>query len=635
MMPAAKHFDIVLGVDVHLVVTPPAPPLPIPHPFIGMVFDPSDFIPMLGATVWVNGFPRAQAGTSGKNSPAHIPLGAKFVMPSIANEGEVYMGSATVLVEEEPFSYMALPVLSCNDVGMPTPLRPKKKAKKSLFLPTSVVLPIPIGQAVLVGGPPTISLSALAFKAGMGVAKGLGKGIKGLAAKVRKYQQNSQAWKKLSNKIHDLAEKAFKRLPENVRNRVHRAICAVTGHPVDIATGKVFTEHVDFELPGPLPLRWERVWYSVSGYQGPLGHGWHHLYDLHVREEAATGTLVLRTADGRNAVFPALEPGADATIRQERLTLRRDAQGYVLHGADRLAYRFGPAERGDPRLHLLRSIADPAGHRISFDYNPQGHLALITDSAGRQLPVQCDAVGRILAIRAPHPDRPGETFPLVGYAYDGTGNLAEVRDALDQPFRYRYAGHLLVQETNRNGLSFYFEYDGTDTHARCLRTWGDGGIYDHKLTYFPGAGYTVVENSLGHRSVYHYNEDGLVYRTVGPLGHETHTGYDDACRVVRETDERGQTTFYAYDERGNRTALTKPDGSTLALEYDDHNQLAGLTNETGARWQWTLRRSGQPLSPGGPAGPRDRVPVRRRATGPKYDALGGTTALGYDATRQR
>jgi hypothetical protein len=30
---------------------------------------------------------------------------------------------------------------------------------------------------------------------------------------------------------------------------------------------------------------------------------------------------------------------------------------------------------------------------------------------------------------------------------------------------------------NRNGLSFYFEYDGNDDQARCVRTWGDDGIY--------------------------------------------------------------------------------------------------------------------------------------------------------------
>ena len=48
--------------------------------------------------------------------------------------------------------------------------------------------------------------------------------------------------------------------------------------------------------------------------------------------------------------------------------------------------------------------------------------------------------------------------------------------------RYEYRGHLLAREVNRNGLAFYFEYDGKDESARCVHTWGDGGIYDHKLT---------------------------------------------------------------------------------------------------------------------------------------------------------
>ena len=43
--------------------------------------------------------------------------------------------------------------------------------------------------------------------------------------------------------------------------------------------------------------------------------------------------------------------------------------------------------------------------------------------------------------------------------------------------KYAYAGRLLVQETDRNGLSFYWGYDGRSSHARCIRTCGDGGIY--------------------------------------------------------------------------------------------------------------------------------------------------------------
>ena len=48
----------------------------------------------------------------------------------------------------------------------------------------------------------------------------------------------------------------------------------VTGHPVDVASGTFFTDEEDCWLDGPVPLSWERTWYSRSDYRGPLGNGW-------------------------------------------------------------------------------------------------------------------------------------------------------------------------------------------------------------------------------------------------------------------------------------------------------------------------------------------------------------------------
>ena len=157
MMLAAKQYDIVMGVDIHIIQPPgPVPPLPIPHPFIGIVFDPMDFIPIVGATVMVNGIPRAQAGTAAKNLPPHIPIGGVFVKPP-ANEGEMFMGSSTVLVEDEPFTFMTCPVLTCHDIGMIPPPRPKKKGgTKTMVLPTSMVLPIPAGPNRLSSNSPSV-----------------------------------------------------------------------------------------------------------------------------------------------------------------------------------------------------------------------------------------------------------------------------------------------------------------------------------------------------------------------------------------------------------------------------------------------------------------------------------------------
>lgn len=73
-MLAVKHLDPVLGVDIHFIITPPGAVVPIPHPHIGIVFDPFDYLPLIGATVKVNGLPRAQAGTGGRTLPPHFPI---------------------------------------------------------------------------------------------------------------------------------------------------------------------------------------------------------------------------------------------------------------------------------------------------------------------------------------------------------------------------------------------------------------------------------------------------------------------------------------------------------------------------------------------------------------------------------
>ncbi|HEX5660708.1 MAG TPA: hypothetical protein VFX59_26125, partial [Polyangiales bacterium] len=79
MLPATKQFDLVLGIDVHVVVPPPpAVPFPMPTPFTGFFFDPMD---AFTATVRINGQPRASAGGSVIAMPPHIPIGGVFLKP--------------------------------------------------------------------------------------------------------------------------------------------------------------------------------------------------------------------------------------------------------------------------------------------------------------------------------------------------------------------------------------------------------------------------------------------------------------------------------------------------------------------------------------------------------------------------
>jgi len=583
MMPAAKFFDPIMGVDVHMILpaVQPAPPVPIPHPFIGFFMDPMDLAPVIGATVFVNNQPRVQAGT-GSSIPSivmHFPIGGTFVKP-VGNEGEAFMGSATVLVEDEPFTYLGNPVLSCSCIGMPPPPRKKSKGAPGLMMPTSTVTPIPMGMPVLIGGPPTISMMGMAMKFGMA---GLGKGLGGL----KKMQKKSKMMKKVSDKIHKAANKVMDKLgiPPSVRNKVHKSICSVTGHPVDIATGKVFTDNIDFELPGPIPLQWERVYFSTSAYDGPIGYGWHHSYDMALYYEPSENMVMLRLGDGRITGFPMLENNTEHYNRQEKLTLSYSQNQYTLRTEDDLSYHFTVV--GNKRdVYSLTAITDRNGHRVQFHYDTNGHLIRIIDSAARILTIVNNAQGKIKEIYAPHPDYKDRQFKLLSYEYDYAGNLIKMSDAHEQSFTFKYMGHLMIQETNRVGLSFYFEYDGTDENARCLRTWGDEGIYDHKLEYYPDGMITIVENSLGAKTQHMYNDDGVVVEVTDAMGNVSKTLYNEHCEVVEEIDNLGASTKYEYDGRGNRTEVIQPDGTKVSFEYDSRDQLLSATDEIGSTTAW-------------------------------------------------
>ncbi len=77
-------------------------------------------------------------------------------------------------------------------------------------------------------------------------------------------------------------------------------------------------------------------------------------------------------------------------------------------------------------------------------------------------------------------------------------NLVAVYDAKDVPYRFAYSDRRLIQHTDRNGLSFYYEYDGPSSVGRCTHTWGDAGLYDYYFAFDGVQRCTTFVDSLGH-----------------------------------------------------------------------------------------------------------------------------------------
>ncbi|HVI43355.1 MAG TPA: DUF6531 domain-containing protein [Chitinophaga sp.] len=597
-MPAAKYFDLGIGIDFHDTVFPPAPLLPVPH--IGMIFDiigaimgaiasvvpppppppevpegeeppPQPFslantakmlVHMLSPSVKVHGQWIANAGATIQHLPAiitHLPF--PIVKPMASSE--MWMGSSTVLADGGPFSTQFHPALSCNLVGIPAPLRlSKPKTKMALMAPTSVLLVMTsAGKPVLVGGPPTIDLFQLMFKLGL-------KGVTKLAGKIMQ-------------KFIDKIKSRFPRLAAILQ----KMKCKMFGEPVDAATGRVIASNVDFELPGPIPLVWERNYYSDAEVPGPLGYNWHHRYNMSLYD-LGNGFFSIRLHDGRETVMPALAPGERYYNRTEQLWWYNDGKEYYLEDGARLEYRFN-SKRNSDSSYMLAEIRDEAGYRITFKYNGNGYPEEIIDSSHRRLLIDTDKNGRITCI---HTRNGATTIKLVQYAYDDNGNMISTTNALGVSKYFHYKGHLLVKLTNQSGMSFYWEYDGKGDDARCVRTWGDGGVLAYHARYEEGK--TITTNSLGHTTEYYYDNSKLIYKIIDGKGGVTLQTYNEHQELEVMVDPEGNTIKNFYNEQGQLTKHINGNGEAMLYFFDKDNRLTGMKSPSGMQLGWSYNEDG-------------------------------------------
>lgn len=567
MMPASKHGDPQMGVDIHLCIVPPSPsPVPLPTPHTSIVFDPFDYIPFLGATVTVCGMKRATAGTNA--TVIHIPPGFPFAPMLPDKDDELFMGSSTVVADGDPLSHISHPVLGCQVAGMISPPRLKKKNLNISLLPTTFNLAIPTN--VFVGGPPTISLMGLAMK---GLFSALGKFVKsGLFKRMR--------------------QALFKGLdPGFLKCVILRA------EPVNILTGEVSVEQEDFNLPGRIPIQWFRSYLSGNVHKGVCGYGWETPVDGRLEIDQSDGSVQMYFA-GMGPLFFEQLPASkseDAAVLEimDGARLTDCGSEFQIRTKQDKIYHFPKALTsntvdGKQKIALGR-ISDLCGNWLNFEYR-LGQPVAIVDSSNRRLVLSI--IGNLLRAVTLHDPATATDHTFVRYEYDAAGDLVSVIDALHKPYTFAYDAHHMVRHTDRNGLSFYYDYDKSNPEEwRVIHAWGDGGLYDYQFAYFDAINERRITDSLGNVSIVKLNEAGLPISEIDPLDGMTIYQYDEAGRTTAVIDPAGNKTAYDYDERGNLLKLTRPDGKCIETLFDATNKVVAITDPNGAQWQqqWDAR----------------------------------------------
>ncbi|MFJ1492359.1 DUF6531 domain-containing protein [Capnocytophaga canis] len=544
MLLVNNHFTLVLGIDIHFTTLPPYIPV---HPYIGMVLDPSDFIPFIGSTVNINGVPRGVSDTSGIIVPlVHIPLPSPpwLLAPIIGHESTNFFASQTVFADGSRLSPKGYMVMTCNDIGVPLSLQPgtKKpwKVVPTLFAPTSYSLPLVTGAPVNVGGPYVPDWGGMLKNMAMGL------GFGGLL----KYG------KTLFNKLLKKADGP---------KWLSRALCHAGFEPVNFINGAVVYDGIDFSLTGALPLEWKRSWYSDSSYQGLLGYGCHWQYDREIQYYDSDNTWGIRMEDGRVLGFPTLSFEDVYYLREEKLTIRYFGDCFQVYAHQtNLTYVFS---RWSPNYFKLTRIERNAVTSIELHYEGS-RLRQMVDSAGRKLHIDTDSKGRIISVVV---DVDGFTCKKVSYRYDKQGNMNAITDALGQTTTMTYdQSHRMITKTDRNGQSFYWEYD---TLGRCIHTWGDGGWQQGWLAYYPEKGYNQITDANGAVTTYFYDTNQLVHRIEDAMGGIRYFEYTPYMELYRQVDQDGNITGYTYNKDGFLTSITYPDGTQKHYTYDAQNRL--------------------------------------------------------------
>ncbi|MBO9730733.1 MAG: RHS repeat protein [Chitinophaga sp.] len=657
--PVAKHFDIVLGLDFHMLKVPwPFTPCPI-TPFVALIFDPMDYIHItlpaipvytpekgfeiarnvpMGGTVYFNGMHKGVAQGALWGMPSVPPFMGKFkglgkvvsklnllhsviphplfLLPKFfhPHEGQLSHGSKTVLSQGMYQSTWLCRAYSCQDIGkilMNNPI-----GGFYLNFLTAVMVVLPLGKPVLIGGPKEEQqlklsdlMNALFF---LGLVHGLKLSLKMLG--------------KLLTKVLAKIESRFPKF-DKFRAAVQPSICKYLGEPVDAASGHMTSYLEGFSLPGPIPFTWEANYYSDSHYNGPLGKNIYHSYDISLLVSEEDELVVMNDAAGRPIVFPLLERGNSFYNPKEKYELHRSETGeYYVSDKTGLQYHFNRPVYHDQGHGKLRSITNRNGFAIRFYYSPDGLLEKITDSSRRDIHFRYNEDRLITAVQVPHPelgDR-GILVEMVRYTYDNKNNLKEMYNAEGYYNAFQWEGRHIISRRFNDGTTFTFHYD---RHGRCTAALGPEGLYSYTFEYLEG--FTVATNSLAHKKTY-YHTGGIVSKIVNGYGATQLFTYDEADNQVAETNELGVATTYAFDEKGNMTSMQLPGLGTTEITYNQWQQPVTITLPNGGVWQYEYDDNGNLVQRTNPLGATTKFEYTDGLQSRIINPLGAVTHLQYN-----
>ncbi|HAW91787.1 MAG: type IV secretion protein Rhs [Rheinheimera sp.] len=374
------------------------------------------------------------------------------------------------------------------------------------------------------------------------------------------------------------------------------------GDPVSMCTGEEILELTDFELAGPLPMQWRRTYRSSQSHQNiGFGYGWRSNFNLHidsVSDEAGTTTLRLVNEEGRQLHFSRPEPGQTSYQLAEELALRAETDGsLVLLKPDNTHWIFVPAatdpapgndDQAGRKRWLLHQVMDSLGRYLQLYYNRQSRLSRIDYTRKKGIELHYNAAGllsRIEAVSLSEQGAKGTELLLAQYQYNDEKELIGATNSGDETEKYQYSQHLLTVRQRASGFCHYFSWQGNGPAARCVRNWGDNGIYDYRFSYDDSNHSASSIDGNGHCWQYFHNERNLLIKKVAPDGATWQYSWNKQGKKTSETLPDGSQTRFYYNENSQLVTLEQADAAITHFQYNELGQRSVIIDAEGRQWR--------------------------------------------------
>jgi RHS repeat-associated protein len=416
------------------------------------------------------------------------------------------------------------------------------------------------------------------------------------------------------------------------------------GSPVNPLLGaKVLfgPEDMDFALPGPLPLVWQRHYSSYVGPAGAapglLGSGWRLPFELHLvlgadqttlfdtknrtitfeplgsgeqRHAASEGFWLLRGGQTPVAADPMAQAAAawqeDPRWDHVPLSWKSDPHYVMAATAERTVWLFAALDKtpDDDTLWVPVAMVDVFGRTQRYERNlsqrqdlPRGQLLSIEDGLGRHYVLGYTWTSWHKApedLRLDHVTLDGMEMPLVRYRY-AAGDLSEVIDRHGRTVReFHYEHHRISAHRVLGGPWARYTYASDAPGAKVTQHSVEEG-QAYRFDYHSDQ--TVVTDSLGRRTVYGFTGEGGRQRLssiTDPLGGVTQYHYNLEGQLVQEVDALGRRSTTLRDEQGRIISTQGPDGRKTASTWDSASgQLTSITGPDGGTTGFAHDRYGR------------------------------------------